>query len=75
MRTTDGSNIEKKIKVIVKKKKSGTYYKEAGMKIVNSKHQKYSYKEMVSDIKALEKKYGDIIKSESLGKSWDNRTI
>lgn len=75
VRTTDGSNIEKKIKVIVKKKKSGTYYKEAGMKIVNSKHQKYSYKEMVSDIKALEKKYGDIIKSESLGKSWDNRTI
>lgn len=73
--TTDGSNIEKKIKVIVKKKKSGTYYKESGMKIVNSNHQKYTYKEMVSDIKALEKKYGDIIKSESLGKSWDNRTI
>lgn len=73
--TTDGSNLQEKIKVTVKKRKIGTYYKESGLRIVSINHQKYTYNEMKKDIEALSKKYGEILSYKSLGKSWDNRDI
>lgn len=73
--TTDGSNLQKKIKVTVKKRKTGTHFKESGLRIVSTNHQKYTYNEMKEDIQALSKKYGEILSYKSLGKSWDNRNI
>lgn len=75
VKTTDGSGIQKKIKVTVKKRKTGTKFKESGLRIVSTNHQKYTYNEMKEDIFALNKKYGEILSYKSLGKSWDNRTI
>lgn len=73
--TTDGSNLKEKIKVTVKKRKTGTHYKERGLNIVSTNHQKYTYNEMKTDIKELSKKYGEILSYKTLGKSWDNRNI
>lgn len=73
--TTDGSNLHKKIKVTVKKRQTGTKYKESGLNIVSTNHQKYTYNEMKKDIEQLSKKYGEILSYKSLGKSWDNRKI
>lgn len=73
--TTDGSNLKEEIKVTVKKRKTGTNYKESGLNIVSTNHQKYTYNEMKTDIKALSKKYGEMLSYKSLGKSWDNRNI
>lgn len=42
---------------------------------VSINHQKYTYKEMVSDIKALCKKYSDYVSYSSLGKSEKNNDI
>lgn len=73
--TTDGSNLQEKIKVTVKKRKNGTNFKETGLGVVSTNHQKYTYNEMKKDIQALSKKYGEVLSYKSLGKSWDNRNI
>lgn len=75
VKTTDGSNLKEEIKVTVKKRKTGTHYKESGLSIVSTNHQKYTYNEMKKDITALSKKYGEILSYKSLGKSWDNRNV
>lgn len=43
--------------------------------IVATNHQKYSYKEMSADMKALKKKYDGLVSYEVIGKSEDNRKI
>ena len=47
----------------------------ASSKDIVNPRQKYSYKQMVSDIKSLQKKYPDIIKFEEIGKTEYKRKI
>lgn len=48
---------------------------DAGASIVSTNHQKYSYSEMVKDIKSLQKKYPDYVKYNVIGKSVDKRNL
>ena len=52
---------------------------QAKAAIVNSGHQKYSYKEYQNDLKQLEKKYtkkyGDVIQVNTIGKTLDKRNL
>lgn len=43
--------------------------------VVSMDHQKYSYSEMVSDIRGLARKYHDYVTYRSVGKSWQGREI
>lgn len=47
----------------------------ASKAIVNTKDQKYNYKDMQADLKAFVKKYPEIVSLESLGKTADKRKI
>lgn len=73
--TQENGGISKEITVSVVKRQKGTYYSEKGMEIVNVKHQKYTYNEMVKDIKKLAGKYSDCFSYQVLGQSHDKRNI
>lgn len=50
-------------------------YKCNAKKIVNTLDKKYSYSDMKSDLKKLEKSYGSILKVDIAGKSLDKRNL
>jgi g-D-glutamyl-meso-diaminopimelate peptidase len=75
IKTKDGSAKKLAIKVMVAARKSGTGYIEDNMSIVDSSNATYTYSEMVNDLNALEKKYGDIIQVDTLSKTYDSRNI
>lgn len=53
----------------------GKTIKFVNKEFVDIEHQKYTYNEMVSDIKSLSKKYGEYMSYSSIGKSEEGRTI
>lgn len=54
---------------------SGKTIKFVNKEFVAIDHQKYTYEEMVSDIKSLKKKYGEYMSYSSIGKSEQGREI
>lgn len=69
-----------KVVPIYKKKKleifaNGKEISFSNGEFVSMDHQKYTYKEMETDIKALTKKYGEYVAYESIGKSEQGREI
>lgn len=75
VRTLEGSQLEKKLKVTVTKRKNGTHYSENNLNIVSVSHSKYTYAEMEHDMQQLANQYGDCLQYSVGGKTWDDRNL
>lgn len=73
--TEDNSAKELTLSIHVTKRVKGTNYSENNLDIVNTTKARYTYKEMVQDIKKLEQVYGDCLKVSTLADTYDNRDI
>lgn len=58
-----------------REKKRGSSQDAKQNEIVDTKHQKYSYKEMIEDCKLLQKRYGALCYVNTIGQSADKRKI
>lgn len=75
MEADDGSGIKTSITVKVKKRDKSGKLSESNLSIVDDSKVKYTYNAMVSDLKALNNKYGDCIDINILNLTYDKRNI
>lgn len=73
--STDGSDTQLSIKVNVTKRASSFSPNDSKLTIVNTSHSKYTYNEMVNDLKLFKSSYSEFLNIKSLGKTADSRNI
>lgn len=72
----DGSGVKSFVKLTIKnREKAASKFSETTLSIVDISKEKYTYEHMVSDLKSMEKLYGDFFTLNSLETTYDNRII